>query len=122
MNNLLSNSLDACGGEGKAKLLAERRQEDICLIVEDSGCGIDPDTLEYIWGAGFSTKYSPETGKMSAGIGLCHVKNLVEHLQGKIILDSAPGKGTRFEIWIPAKELQGSGKGGTVETFNHDCG
>lgn len=122
LNNLLSNSLDACGGEGKIKLLAERRKEDICLIVEDSGCGIDPDTLEYIWGAGFSTKYSPDTGKMSAGIGLCHVKNLVEHLQGEIILDSTPGKGTRFEIRIPAKELQGSGKGGTDETFNYDCG
>lgn len=122
LNNLLSNSLDACGGKGKIELLAERRQDDICLIVEDNGCGIDPDTLEYIWGAGFSTKYSHETGKMSAGIGLCHVKNLIEHLQGKIILDSVPGKGTRFEIRIPVKGLQISGKGGTDETFNHDCG
>ena len=111
VNNLISNSLDACAGEGRIELAAERQGEEICLTVQDSGCGIAADTQEYIWGAGFSTKYSPETGEMSAGIGLCHVKNVVEHLQGRINLKSAPGEGTTFAVWLPAEKLQKPGEG-----------
>ena len=48
---------------------------------------------------------------MSAGIGLCRVKNVVEHLQGRINLKSAPGEGTTFAVWLPAEKLQKPGEG-----------
>lgn len=106
LNNLIVNSMDACGETGEIWLEAETAGDELVLLVADDGCGIDEDTLPFIWGAGFSTKYDERTGVMSTGIGLCHVENIVRHLQGKIEVESTPGKGTVFRIRVPLSGIQ----------------
>lgn len=101
LNNLLVNSLDACEEGGHISLSAEVKEDMLRIKIADDGCGMDEDTLEYIWGAGFSTKYDKETGQMSTGIGLCHVANVVDHLNGTIEVKSTPSKGTEFCIELP---------------------
>ncbi len=105
LNNLLVNSMDACDVGGHIGLLAEKKDGMLVLNVTDDGCGIDPDMQEYIWGAGFSTKYDKETGQMSTGIGLCHVANVVEHLGGTVEVNSRPGCGSEFRILLPVDAL-----------------
>ncbi|MBU3878556.1 sensor histidine kinase [Faecalicatena sp. AGMB00832] len=105
LNNLLVNSMDACEAGGHIGLSAEKQDRMLVLTVTDDGCGIDPDMQEYIWGAGFSTKYDKETGQMSTGIGLCHVANVVQYLGGMVELKSQPGKGSEFQIMLPAEAL-----------------
>lgn len=105
VNNLLVNSIDACGEGGNISLSAEVEKDMLRLRVRDDGCGMDEDTLEYIWGAGFSTKYDKETGQMSTGIGLCHVENVVSHLNGTKEVKSAPSKGTEFCIMLPVERI-----------------
>lgn len=68
LNNLIINSMDACGESGLISLTAETEDGMLLLSVTDDGCGINEDIQQYIWGAGFSTKYDKETGKMSTGI------------------------------------------------------
>lgn len=101
LNNLLVNSMDACGAGGHISLLAEEKEGMLVFTVTDDGCGIDPDMQDYIWGAGFSTKYDKETGQMSTGIGLCHVSNVIGHLGGSVELKSEPGQGSEFRILLP---------------------
>lgn len=105
LNNLLVNSMDACEEGGQICLSAERQVELLALTVTDNGCGIDPDMQEYIWGAGFSTKYDKETGQMSTGIGLCHVANIIRHLGGTVEVKSRPGEGSEFQIKLPIAAL-----------------
>ena len=106
LNNLIINSMDACGESGLISLTAETEDEMLLLSVTDDGCGIDEDIQQYIWGAGFSTKYDKETGKMSTGIGLCHVANAVRHLGGTVVVASSPQKGTKFCIRLPIEGIQ----------------
>ncbi|SHI39535.1 sensor histidine kinase [Lutispora thermophila] len=107
LNNLIVNALDACGSKGKVKVLEISDKDNIYFHVEDNGIGIEEEILPYIFNPGFTTKYYPDTGKASTGIGLSHVKNIVEELGGSIVVDSKPGQGTLFTVVLPKNSLLG---------------
>jgi len=72
----------------------------IRLIVEDSGHGMDGDTLKRAIEPFFSTK---EVGK-GTGLGLSMIHGLALQLEGALRLFSEPGRGTRAELWLPAAD------------------
>jgi two-component system cell cycle sensor histidine kinase/response regulator CckA len=70
------------------------------LKVQDSGQGISEADLEHIFDPFFTTK---EVGK-GTGLGLSVVLGIVEKHQGKMTVESQPGEGTIFSIYLPAVE------------------
>ena len=72
----------------------------LALTVADTGSGIAPESLEKIWDPYFSTK-APGEG---TGLGLPTVQRIVQAHGGFITVESQPGKGTRFHIFLPATE------------------
>lgn len=68
------------------------------IRVEDSGMGMDADTLRQIFDPFFTTK-SKDRG---TGLGLAIVYKIVEIHQGLIDVDSKPGQGSRFDVYFPA--------------------
>lgn len=108
VNNLCINAVEAMAEENGGKIeISARSEGGDCLIeVTDTGPGISEDILDCIFDPGFSTKFNPQTGEMSTGIGLAHVKNIVEnYYRGRISV--RPGRGARFQIRIPAENLKG---------------
>lgn len=106
LNNLVVNATDAVDKYGTISITSRYEAKQVCFVVRDDGSGIDPDDLESIFDAGYSTKYDPDTGTMSTGIGLTHVKQIVEnYLMGAIKIHSRKGWGTEFVICVPHDRL-----------------
>jgi two-component system sensor histidine kinase YcbA len=107
LDNLIMNAIEACGesGNGNIRVIQLRAGEDYMFQVEDDGVGINTEELLLVFKPGYSTKFSPKTGKMSTGLGLCHVKNLTEDLGGTVSVSSIMGKGAKFTVTIPRRNL-----------------
>lgn len=70
------------------------------LEISDTGCGIDPAIKEKIFEPYFTTKKRGE----GTGMGLAVVHGIVKSHQGHIALESAPGKGSCFQVFLPMTE------------------
>lgn len=106
LNNLILNAIEAIEDMGSIVITQEIANEDCIFKITDTGKGIDASDVDLIFEPGFSTKFNPTTGEMSTGIGLTHVKHIVEnHFQGSISVSSEKGVGTIFTIHIPLSKI-----------------
>lgn len=102
--NIVMNALQAMEADG-GRLLVESAapgSSEVCIVIADTGPGIEAGALARIFEPYFTTKRPGE----GTGLGLFVTRTLVENLGGRIEVRSAPGEGTTFTVWLPA-EAQG---------------
>ncbi len=108
--NLVVNSRDAMTDGGVVTITTANFQVDapyVTLSVRDTGAGMDVPTQARIFDPFFTTK---EAGK-GTGLGLSTVYGIVEQSGGHIAVESAPGQGATFTIFLPRYDPGPSGPG-----------
>lgn len=100
--NIIMNAVDAMPDGGSLKIKAENDKAANALevIIEDSGAGMSPENMKYLFQPLFTTKAK------GLGLGLTTVKNLTEANGGKVEVESEQGKGTRFKILLKIEDLE----------------
>ena len=102
--NLLVNARQAMpsGGQITIRLAVDPAQHTVDLTVRDTGSGIPADKLPRIFDRFYTTKSGPDaSGKGGTGLGLAFCRDVIEAHQGRIRVESTPGKGTAFTLKLP---------------------
>ena len=97
--NILDNAVKFSSSGGKLRIKLLDQEDMVVFKVRDFGCGMDPETKARMFDKFFQGDYSRATG--GNGLGLAIVDRIVSLHQGKISVDSEPGKGTSIAIILP---------------------
>ena len=96
--NLLSNAIKFTPRGKKVLVSLVDIPEEVHIKVEDEGVGIAKEDIPYLFSKYRKISSMPTEGEYSTGLGLSIVKRLVEELNGKILCESEPGKGSVFTV------------------------
>src|SRR6266446_4241987 len=100
ISNLLSNAFRWTPDGGRVDLGLSAANGAVSVVVGDTGPGIRPEERERIFRPFFSHPHSRDGG--GTGLGLAIARELALALGGRIELDTEPGKGSRFQLILPA--------------------
>lgn len=113
--NLLSNALKFTATGGRVVFHASRDQRDgrpwLKLKIKDSGTGIPTAVLSRIFDRFYQVGESARSPATGTGIGLALTKELVELMDGTITVESEPGVGTEFVLYLPIQARKAAASG-----------
>jgi two-component system, sensor histidine kinase and response regulator len=99
--NLITNAIKFTPRGGKVSISARKKTNETEIIVSDTGVGIKPEVMEKLFRIDHTVNTSGTEGEPSTGLGLILCREFIERHQGKIWVESSPGKGSAFHFTIP---------------------
>lgn len=104
LNNLISNAVKYTDNYGNIQITVIQENENVVITVEDNGCGIDDNDIQYIFERFYRTDKSRNRSTGGAGIGLTITRAIVQLHGGTIHVESKKGVGSLFKVTIPANK------------------
>jgi signal transduction histidine kinase len=103
LQNLVANAIRHTPDGGAVSLRASTREDDVSIVVEDSGSGIPPEHLGRVFDRFYKVDQSRTGTEMpsGSGLGLSIVRAIVTRHHGTITVSNAASGGARFEITLP---------------------
>jgi len=103
-SNLLENAVKYTPAGGHVEIVAGPFREGFVRVeVSDTGIGIPKDEQERVFEGFYRTREAKATGAVGTGLGLSIVQTLAERIGARLELESEPGKGTRFKVFLPTE-------------------
>ncbi len=96
--NLMGNAIKFTGEGGRVRLELDQLKNQIRFRITDTGCGIPKEQLGHIFERFWQAKHAQYLG---SGLGLYISKSLIEAHNGRIGLESQPGRGSTFYFTLP---------------------
>jgi heavy metal sensor kinase len=103
--NLLDNAIKFTPDGGKIRVGVAAENGSAKLRVEDQGIGIPPEALPHIFQRFYRAEPSRSKRVPGVGLGLALARWIVEKHRGRITVESQPGQGTCFMVWLPLYEM-----------------
>jgi len=111
--NLLSNAIKFTEPGGRTAVTCGVREgvlpghvqpgRWVCVVVEDTGAGIPPEQLERVFEPFVQVESGYTRRHEGAGLGLAISRRLARSMGGEVTVESEPGAGSRFTLWLPAE-------------------
>ena len=100
LGNLFSNAVKFTPAGGQVVVSAGEQGDQVWIAVQDNGPGIPADEIDKV----FAPFYRGGHGRRfveGMGLGLSIARDLVDAHRGRLELESNPGQGSRFTVWLP---------------------
>jgi len=101
LHNLVGNAIKYTPADGRIQVSTEMDKNTVHIHVEDSGYGISPEDLPFIFDRFYRARSEAVKGIEGNGLGLAIVKSIVEGHGGQVSVESEVGKGSRFSVSLP---------------------
>ena len=99
--NLIDNAIKYSADDRVLTVEARRDGRRLALSVADRGIGIPPAEHARVFEKFYRVGRSETQGRRGSGVGLALVRHIVEAHGGEVSVQSAPGEGSRFTLWLP---------------------
>jgi len=104
LRNLFSNAIKFSFSGGRVEIFAEELENRVAIVIADHGMGMDGERLKKMFYGPQDPAYGT-IGERGSGVGLLLCSEFVRQNKGAIDVESVPGKGTRFTVWLPKGTL-----------------
>ncbi len=101
LSNLIDNSIKYSDPESSIDISVRKDLDYVIMKIVDTGWGISPKDLPHIGERFYRGKHGAKTKGTGLGLSLC--KEIVEMHDGRLKIESEPGKGTRITIYLPSR-------------------
>ena len=98
---IVDNAIKFSPHGGNVEIDFEKQKDRLAVSVEDHGIGIATDQLPRIFDRFYHLEKSGDALFGGIGIGLAIARQVIEQHQGKLNVESKPGKGSKFTMWLP---------------------
>jgi signal transduction histidine kinase len=109
LGNLIGNAVRYTPEGGRVEVELRAKSGFAVLRVTDTGIGIPTDDQERIFQEFYRARNAREAVAIGSGLGLSLVKKVVEDHGGWVILASAEGEGSTFQVWLPLRRKTPNG-------------
>ncbi len=99
--NLVDNAIKYSADRKSLRIDAARRDGGVTITVADEGIGIPRDEQAKIFEKFYRVGRSETQSRRGSGVGLALVRHVAEAHGGRVTVESEPGAGSRFTLWLP---------------------
>jgi two-component system OmpR family sensor kinase len=104
LTNLVNNAVRHAGEDATLILRAREDGDRILMEVADTGPGIPPEELPHVFDRLYRGSAAKAATPAGAGLGLAIVASLTQAMGGDVGVESSPGQGTTFRVWLPSQD------------------
>lgn len=116
LDELVDNAVKFSGEDEPVIVAAGRDDGAVRLTVRDRGVGFPPERAAAVFGDFYQVDASETRHFDGLGLGLALVRRLVDELGGDATVESAPGQGAAFHLWLPVADAGSTEDGATSAT------
>lgn len=104
LTNFIDNAFRHTEPGGVVTVSVGITEHRVIVRVADTGRGIDPEQLPYVWDRFYKVDKAREKGKEGTGLGLSIARGIIENHGGEVFATSKPGEGATFGFMLPKSE------------------
>ncbi len=101
--NLVDNAIKYTPPGGAVKVSIGRTPEWAVLTIQDTGIGVSSEEQQKVFQRFYRSAEARSGAQGGSGLGLAIVKSIAEAFEGRVEIDSSPGKGSTFTVYLPLK-------------------